>query len=272
MYTWGLLLLALAALGSFAGFLAGLLGVGGALVMIPFLTFLLHHLDIPTDMSVKMAIATGMSTIVITSLASTRAHHQAGAVRWDLFKGIAPGLVLGSALSSLWLFAVIKGSVLALLFSFFTAFSATQMLLDKKPKPSRQMPGTLGQSMVGGLIGMFSGLVGAGGAFISVPFMTWCNVPLRQAVGTSAALGFPIALANAAGYMLSGWSVSNTPAYSLGYVWLPVFFIICTCTVITAPMGARLAQRLPVQRLKRGFAVLLYVLACTMLYRGLTVV
>jgi uncharacterized protein len=272
MTSWPLLLLALAVLGSFAGFLAGLLGVGGALVMIPFLTFLLHQLDIPTDMSVKMAIATGMSTIVITSLASTRAHHQAGAVRWDLFKGIAPGLVLGSALSSLWLFAVLKGSVLALLFSFFTAFSATQMLLDKKPKPSRHMPGPVGQSLVGGLIGMFSGLVGAGGAFISVPFMTWCNVPLRHAVGTSAALGFPIALANAIGYVISGWSVTDTPPHSFGFVWLPGFVIICMCTVITAPMGARYAQRLPVTKLKRGFAYLLYVLACTMLYRGLSAV
>ena len=272
MTSWPLLLLALAVLGSFAGFLAGLLGVGGALVMIPFLTFLLHQLDIPTDMSVKMAIATGMSTIVITSLASTRAHHKAGAVRWDLFKGIAPGLVLGSALSSLWLFAVIKGSVLALLFSFFTAFSATQMLLDKKPKPTRHMPGPVGQSLVGGLIGMFSGLVGAGGAFISVPFMTWCNVPLRQAVGTSAALGFPIALANAIGYVISGWSVTDTPPHSFGFVWLPGFVIICMCTVITAPMGARYAQRLPVTKLKRGFAYLLYVLACTMLYRGLSAI
>lgn len=268
MPNWPLLLFALAALGSFAGFLAGLLGVGGALVMIPFLTFLLHQLDIPTDMTVKMAIATGMSTIVVTSLASTRAHHKAGAVRWDLFKGIAPGLVLGSALSSLWLFAVIKGSVLALLFSFFTTFSATQMLLDKKPKPSRQMPGTLGQSLVGSLIGMFSGLVGAGGAFISVPFMTWCNVPLRQALGTSAALGFPIALANTIGYVVSGWSVTDTPPHSFGFVWLPGFFIICVCTVFTAPMGARYAQRLPVAKLKRGFAFLLYALAFTMLHRG----
>lgn len=272
MTNWPLLLLALAALGAFAGFLAGLLGVGGALVMIPFLTFLLHELDIPTDMSVKMAIATGMSTIVITSLASTRAHHKAGAVRWDLFKGIAPGLVLGSALSSLWLFAVLKGSVLALLFSFFTAFSATQMLLDKKPKPSRHMPGPVGQTLVGGFIGMFSGLVGAGGAFINVPFMTWCNVPLRQAVGTSAALGFPIALVNASGYVVSGWSVTNTPPHSFGFVWLPGFFIICVCTIFTAPMGARYAQRLPVAKLKRGFAYLLYALACTMLYRGLTAV
>ena len=264
------MLLALAAMGSCAGFLAGLLGVGGALVMIPFLTFLLHHLDLSTDMAVKMAIATGMSTIVITSLASTRAHHQAGSVRWDLFKGLAPGLVLGSAISSLWLFAVIKGSVLALVFSFFTVFSATQMLLDKKPKPSRHMPGAFGQSAVGSVIGLVSGLVGAGGAFISVPFMTWCNVPLRQAVGTSAALGFPIALVNALGYAASGWSAQDTPPHSFGFVWLPGFFTICVCTVFTAPMGARYAQRLPVVKLKRGFALLLYVLACTMFYRGLS--
>jgi uncharacterized membrane protein YfcA len=119
---------------------------------------------------------------------------------------------------------------------------------------------------------LISGLVGAGGAFISVPFMAWCNVPLRQAVGTSAALGFPIALANAIGYVVSGWSVTNTPPHSFGFVWLPGFFIICVCTVFTAPMGARYAQRLPVAKLKRGFAFLLYVLACTMLYRGLSAV
>jgi len=270
MSEWPLLILALALLGSFAGFLAGLLGVGGALVMIPFLTYLLHHLNMSTDMSVKMAIATGMSTIVVTSLASTRAHHKASSVRWDLFKGLAPGLILGSVISGVWLFSIIKGTVLALLFGGFTAFSATQMLLDKKPKPSRQMPSVWGQSVVGSVIGLVSGLVGAGGAFMSVPFMTWCNVPLRHAVGTSAALGFPIALVNALGYVVSGWSVTDTPPHSFGFVWLPGFFTICVCTVFTAPMGARFAQRLPVAKLKRGFALLLYVLACTMFYRGLT--
>jgi len=243
MNEWPWLLLALAVLGSFAGFLAGLLGVGGALVMIPFLTYLLHHLDMGTDMAVKMAIATGMSTIVVTSLASTQAHHKAGSVRWDLFKGLTPGLVLGSVVSSLWLFSIIKGTVLALLFGGFTAFSATQMLLDKKPQPSRHMPGVF-----------------------------WCNVPLRQAVGTSAALGFPIALVNAMGYAASGWSVQDTPPHSFGFVWLPGFFTICVCTVFTAPVGARLAQRLPVVKLKRGFALLLYALACTMFYRGLSAV
>jgi len=183
--TW--ILLALAFLGIFTGFLAGLLGVGGGLVLIPILTFMFHNgLDLENALAVKMAIATGMSTIVVTSLASTRMHHQLGAVRWDLVKGLAPGLILGSLVASIWLFSLIKGAVLALVFSGFTAFSATQMLLDRKPKPSRDMPGTLGQWLAGTFIGVFSGLVGAGGAFISVPFMVWCNVPMRQVVATSA--------------------------------------------------------------------------------------
>lgn len=266
--TW--ILLALAFLGIFTGFLAGLLGVGGGLVLIPILTFMFHNgLDLENALAVKMAIATGMSTIVVTSLASTRMHHQLGAVRWDLVKGLAPGLILGSLVASIWLFSLIKGAVLALVFSGFTAFSATQMLLDRKPKPSRDMPGTFGQWLAGTFIGVFSGLVGAGGAFISVPFMVWCNVPMRQVVATSAALGFPIALFNAMGYVVSGWSVTGTPDLSYGFIWLPALLVICVSTVFTAPMGARMAHRWPVSKLKKLFALLLYALASSMLYRGL---
>ena len=264
------ILLALATLGIFTGFLAGLLGVGGGLVLIPILTFMLHHLGVETELAVKMAIATGMSTIVVTSVASTRMHHKIGAVRWDLVRGLAPGLMVGSLISSFWLFSIIKGSALALVFAGFTAFSATQMLLDRKPKPSREMPGHIGLWGVGGLIGMVSGLVGAGGAFMSVPFMVWCNVPMRQVVATSAALGFPIALFNAIGYVASGWSVTGTPDMSFGYLWLPGLVVVCFCTVFTAPMGARMAHQWPVAKLKRAFAMLLYALATSMLYRGLT--
>ncbi|NDC61091.1 MAG: sulfite exporter TauE/SafE family protein [Betaproteobacteria bacterium] len=266
--TW--ILLALAVLGIFTGFLAGLLGVGGGLILIPILTFMFHTgLNLESGLAVKMAIATGMSTIVVTSLASARMHHQLGAVRWDLVKGLAPGLVLGSLVASMWMFALINGAVLALVFSAFAAFSATQMLLDRKPTPSREMPGRLGQWAAGSFIGMFSGLVGAGGAFVSVPFMVWCNVPMRQVVATSAALGFPIALFNAMGYVISGWSVTDTPVMSTGYIWLPAFIVICISTVFTAPMGARMAHRWPVGKLKRLFALLLYALAGSMLYRGL---
>ena len=265
------ILLDLAILGIFTGFLAGLLGVGGGLVLIPILTFMFHNtLGLDTPLAVKMAIATGMSTIVVTSLASTRMHHQLGAVRWDLVKGLTPGLILGSLVSSLWLFSIINGKVLALVFAGFAAFSATQMLLDRKPKPSRDMPGRVGQWAAGGLIGVVSGLVGAGGAFMSVPFMVWCNVPMRQVVATSAALGFPIALFNAVGYVVSGWQVTGTPVYSFGYVWLPALLMVCLSTMFTAPIGARMAHRWPVKKLKRAFAVLLYALATSMFYRGLT--
>ena len=168
-------------LGTVTGFLAGLLGVGGGMMMVPFLTWILSSRGVDPGLSVKMAIATSMTTILFTSVSSVRAHHGRGAVRWDLVRTLAPGLVLGGLLSGAGMFAVLKGQGLALFFALFIGFSATQMLLDRKPKPTRQMPGMLGQTAVGGGIGLVSGLVGAGGAFISVPFMTWCNVPIRQA-------------------------------------------------------------------------------------------
>ncbi|MEN9471998.1 MAG: hypothetical protein RLZZ495_87, partial [Pseudomonadota bacterium] len=199
------LILELAALGLTAGFLAGLLGVGGGMMLVPFLTFFLSAQGIASDLSVKMAIATAMATIVFTSISSVRAHHQHGAVRWDIVKGIAPGIVVGGFITSLGIFALLKGTALAIVFALFVGFSATQMFLDKKPKPSRQMPGTAGQIAAGSVIGCVSGLVGAGGGFISVPFMVAHNVPMRNAVATSAALGLPIAIANTIGYLIGGY-------------------------------------------------------------------
>ena len=265
-----LLLLELAVLGLCTGFLAGLLGIGGGMVMVPFLTWMLGQRGVSPDLAVKMAIATSMATIIFTSISSVRAHHKKGAVRWDLVKGLAPGIVLGSAVASLGIFSVAKGSHLALFFALFVGFSATQMFLDRKPAPSRQMPGLAGQLGAGGAIGMFSGLVGAGGGFISVPFMTWCNVAIHNAVATSAALGFPIAVANVAGYVVSGLSVQNLPSLSFGYLWLPALAVIATASVLMAPLGAATAHRLPVRQLKRVFATVLYGLAAYMLYKGLT--
>jgi uncharacterized membrane protein YfcA len=263
------LLCQLAALGLVSGFMAGLLGIGGGMVMSPFLTMILSSRGLSTDLAVKMAIATAMSTIVFTSLSSVRAHQQRGAVRWDMVKGIAPGIVLGGAVASMGVFALLKGTVLAVVFAVFVGFSATQMLLNKKPQPSRQMPGSTGQMAAGGVIGFMSGLVGAGGGFISVPFMVAHNIPMLQAVATSAALGFPIALSNTVGFVISGSAVPHLPPYSLGYVWLPALLIIASCSVLTAPLGAKIAHRLPVAQLKRAFAVVLYLLASYMLYKGL---
>jgi uncharacterized membrane protein YfcA len=264
------LILELALLGVGTGFLAGLLGIGGGMLMVPFITIILSGRGVGPDLAVKMAIATSMATIIFTSISSVRAHHKRGAVRWDIVKRLAPGIVIGSMAGSLGVFALLKGAYLAVFFGLFVGFSATQMFLDKKPKATRQMPGTAGQLAAGGVIGFLSGLVGAGGGFISVPFMTWCNVAIHNAVATSAALGFPIAVANVAGYVVAGLNVQGLPAGSFGYIWLPALGIIALCSVFTAPLGARAAHALPVGKLKRVFASLLYALAAYMFYKGVS--
>ncbi len=264
------LVLELAALGLCTGFLAGLLGIGGGMLLVPFLTHMLTNRGLSADLGVKMAIATAMATIVFTSVSSVRAHHKRGAVDWSLARRITPGIVGGAALASLGVFSVIKGTTLALFFAVFVSFSATQMLLDRKPSPSRSLPGAVGLTGVGGVIGFVSGLVGAGGGFISVPFMTLCNVAIHRAVATSAALGFPIALANAAGFMLSGLSQSGLPDGSVGYVHLPSLGVIACASVTMAPVGVRVAHALAVGHLKRVFALVLYALAGYMMWRGLS--
>ena len=264
-----LLIAQLALLGLTTGFLAGLLGIGGGVMMVPFISAILSHRGVAPELSVKMAIATSMATIIFTSASSVLAQHKRGALRWDIVRSLSPGIVLVAALASLGVFAVLKGDWLGLLFSVFVIFSATQMLLGKKPAPSRTMPGTGGQLAAGGAIGFMSGLVGAGGAFISVPFMTWCNVAAHQAVATSAALGFPIAFANVAGYIVSGWNVQDLPPGAFGYLYLPALLVIAIASVSMAPLGVRAAHALPVEQLRRVFAGLLYLLSGYMLYQGL---
>jgi len=262
-----LLIAELAVLGLGTGFLAGLLGIGGGMVMVPFISLILSQRGVGPDLAVKMAIATSMATILFTSLASLSAHHRHGAVRWDIVKRLAPGIVAGSLIGSLGVFAQIKGSSLAIIFGLFVGFSATQMFLDKKPAPTRQMPGTAGQIATGGAIGFVSGLVGAGGGFVSVPFMTWCNVAIHNAVATSAALGFPIALANVTGYIVSGQSVQDLPPASFGYIWLPALAVVSAGSFLTAPLGARAAHSMDVRPLKKVFATLLYGLSAYFLLR-----
>ena len=264
-----LLIAELLALGLVSGFLAGLLGIGGGMLMVPFITIIMSNRGVAPDLAVKMAIATSMATIIFTSISSVWAHHQRGAVRWDIVKRLAPGILVGGLAGSLGVFALLKGAYLAIFFGLFVGFSATQMFLDKKPEPTRQLPGTTGLLTAGGLIGFLSGLVGAGGAFISVPFMTWCNVAVRHAVATSAALGFPIAAANVVGYIISGLNAQNLPVGAFGYIWLPALGVIATCSFLIAPLGAKAAHTLPIGKLKRIFASLLYVLAAYMLYKGI---
>ncbi len=253
-------------LGSATGFLAGLLGIGGGMLMVPFVSFILTAKGYPADYTVKMAVATSLATICFTSMSSVRAHHRRGAVLWPIVRLLAPGIVLGSLIGAR-LAVALPGKVLGILFAVFVAFSATQMFLDRKPKPSRTLPGRLGTFGMGWVIGMLSALVGAGGAFVSVPFMTWCNVKIHDAVGTSAALGFPIALAGTLGYIWAGQGMPQMPPGSVGYLYLPGLIVISLASMCTAPFGARTAHRMDIRPLKKVFAVVLYMLAAYFLFR-----
>lgn len=258
-------LLGYAALGVFGGFVAGLFGVGGGLAIVPLLVMLFSAQGFPVEHALHLALGTAMAGIVFTSVSSMRAHHGHGAVRWDIVKAFAPGLVTGTFGGSLAV-GLIPTRPLAALFTAIVGYAAATMLLDKKPKPHRQLPGPLGLFSVAGGIGLVSSLVAAGGGFLSIPFMVFCNVSIHQAVGTSAALGFPIALAGAAGYVLGGMATTGLPTGSFGYVYLPALAGIVTMSMLVAPLGARLAHRLPVRKLKGAFGIFLSLMAAHMLY------
>jgi uncharacterized membrane protein YfcA len=257
-------------LGAVVGFLAGLLGAGGGMMMVPFITFMLSRRGVAPALAVKMAIATSMATITFTSISSLRAHHARGAVRWPIVRAMSPGIVAGGLLAGAGAFALLKGSWLAIGFGLFVGYSATRMLIRRSAAATRTLPSAWAQSTVGLGIGFLSALVGAGGAFMSVPFMTRCAVPIHNAVATSAAIGLPIALASTAGYIVGGWHLSSVVPGALGYVVLPMLALISAASMSTAPLGARVAHATDIGRLTVVFAVLLYALAAYMVWRGLT--
>lgn len=262
------LIIAFLVIGAATGFAAGLLGVGGGMLLVPFMTMMLTLKHFPAELIVHMAIATSLSTIMFTSLSSLRAHHGRGAVLWPVVKLLAPGVLIGSWIGP-WIGAQLNSSGLALFFAVFVGLSATQMLLDKKPSATRELPKSAGMLAAGSVIGILSGLVGAGGGFVSVPFMTWCNVKIHNAVATSAALGFPIALAGTLSNIYFGWDMPGLPPGALGYIYLPALLVVSLASVTTAPLGAKVAHALPVKSLKKVFAIILYLLAAYMLYKAM---
>jgi len=250
-------------LGAFAGVLAGLLGVGGGLVIVPMLTFIFIAQQMPAEHIIHLALGTSLASIMFTSISSLRAHHLRGAVDWFVVRRITPGILAGTFFGS-WVAAQLSTGFLKAFFVVFLYFVAVQMLLDIRPHPHRQLPGRAALFGVGGLIGGVSSLVGIGGGSMSVPFMIWCNIALRNAIGTSAAIGFPIALAGAVGYVVNGLAV-RLPPYTLGFVYLPALLGVSVASVLTAPLGARLAHALPIGGLKKIFALLLIVMGTKML-------
>jgi len=257
---WGAYL----AIGLAVGFLAGLLGIGGGMVMVPMLVFVFTVKGFPVEHMMHLALATALATIAFTSLSSVRAHHRHGGVDWAVARAMAPGIVVGSLAAAL-IAGFIPTRPLGVFFAGFMFYAAAQMIVEIKPRPGRQLPGKGGLFAAGAGIGAISSVLAAGGAFLSIPFLAWCNLPLKRAIGTAAANGFPIAVAGTIGYVAQGLRAPDLPQWSLGYVYLPALLLIVAASMPMAPLGARLAHRMPVKRLRVAFALMLFALGLRML-------
>jgi len=246
-------------LGGCAGVLAGLLGVGGGVIIVPGLCVLFAKQQFPPGLIQHLAVGTSLACIVFTSISSMRAHHDKDFVDWRIVRKITPAILIG-AFTGTWVASSVSGRVLQWTFVVFLFSVAAQMFMTPREHVSGTKIGYAWLSVAGGLIGGMSGLVGVGGGSMIVPLLTWFRVAIRVAIGTSAAIGFFIALSGSAGSIITGLRVPGLPPLALGYVYLPAVAGIVCLSVLTAPLGARLAHRLPVAVLRRGFGVLLFVM------------
>lgn len=253
------------ALGAVAGTLAGLLGVGGGLVIVPALAWVFARSGFDQAILMHLAIGTSLATIVLTSVSSVRAHHRHGAVEWPIFTRLTPGIVFGAAFGA-WIVDVLPTTTLKVIFGLFALAVAVQMGFGRPPAPHRGLPGPGGLGMAGGVIGAVSAVVGIGGGSLTVPFLTYCNRPVRQAVATSAACGLPIAVAGALSFMFTGWQRPELPAGTTGYVFWPAFGGIVVASMLFAPLGASLAHRMSTTLLKRFFALFLALVGLRMMW------
>lgn len=251
------------ALGAAVGVYAGLLGVGGGVIIVPLLdiTFSLSETDV--RVAHHLALGTSMASIMFTSLSSGRSHAKRGSVDWQLVKRMAPGIFAGTLAGS-FVVARIPSLPLKIIFSLFLLYSAIQIFFNLRPQSARQAPGnfTLGAAAL--IIGLISSFIGIGGGALLIPFLTMCGIPLLRAIGTSSVLGFPIALGGTTGFVINGWGNALLPEYSLGFIYLPALAGLAFAAMLTAPLGVRLAHYLPIGILRKGFAILLLFLSLRM--------
>ena len=258
-------ILSLLLLGIAAGILAGLLGIGGGIVIVPILVGIFQsNPEISEAHFMHIALGTSLATIITTSISSIYAHHQRGAVQWHIVRQLTPGLVVGVLLGAV-IADVLSGNNLRIFFGLFIIIVSIQFGFDARIRPHRETPGKSGMSTVGLVIGILSALVGIGGGVLTTPFLSWCNTPIRHALATSAAAGFPIAMAGTIGFIVTGWQESDLPAWSSGYIYWPAFIAIAPMSLLFAPLGAKLAHVLPANLLRRFFAVYLVVVAINFL-------
>jgi uncharacterized membrane protein YfcA len=243
-------------LGAIAGFTAGLFGIGGGLIIVPVLVYAFTLQGIAPEVLTHMAVATSLATIVVTSISSVLAHHKAKAVQWNIFTVITPGILLGAWLGSQFA-AFLSGTTLRILLGLFILLIAAQMGFGFKASAQREVPPASGLSFVGIFIGGISALFGIGGGSLTVPFLSYCNVRIQHSVATAAAVGLPIAVAGAAGSIFAGFNNVYLPEESIGYVYWPAFLGIVATSALMAPVGAKLAHKLPAEQLKKLFALFL---------------
>lgn len=257
-----------AGLGLFAGLLAGLLGVGGGLVIVPFLVALYSLQGFAPQALMQLAVGSSLATIVFTSLSSMRAHHRRGAVDWPVMLQLSTGILAGAGVSGSlahWM----GGAALAVVFGVFELAVALQLGFLSGAAAHRQAPGRVRNLVAGALIGVLSALLGIGGGTLTVPYLVWHNIDVRRAIGTSAACGLPIAAVGTLGFVWAGRQVQGLPDASSGYVYWPAVLAISAASVAAAPLGARLAHRLDRLLLRRLFALFLFVLGLWMIGHNL---
>lgn len=256
--------LILVGMGAFAGMLAGLLGVGGGVIFVPALVLYFENQGIDTAVLMHLAIGTSLACITFTSISSIRSHHKHGAIRWPVFRSITPGILIGGLLGAV-IARLIPGDELRVIFGIFLLLVALQVIVNKTAEARRGLPGRVGMTVAGVVIGSLASLMGVGGGTMSVPFLTWCNVAIHNAVATSASIGLPIALAGVTGFIVTGWGAPLRPEYSIGFVNLPAFMSIVVASFLFAPVGAKMAHRISSDRLKIIFGFFLLLLGAKML-------
>jgi len=251
-------------LGAFVGFMAGFLGLGGGGILVPLLASIFIYQGMSVDSVVHLALGTSLACMIISSSASIRAHASRGAVLWQVVRGMALGIILGAFLTT-QVAANINSTTIAIFFALFMALIAGQMFFNWQPKPSQKPTSFRGLIVAGVGIGSVSALAAVGGGFLTVAYLGYKNVDMKKAIGTTAAIGFPIAITGTVGYMMSGWSQTLSAPYTLGYIYVPAFLAISIASSITAPYGARCAHFLPEIYLKKIFAVISLALSIKML-------
>jgi len=263
---WLPLLIVLAGIGCIAGFLSGLMGIGGGIVLVPGLFYSMSALGFSPEHLMHMAVGTSLAVMVPTGLSSARAHWKKGAVDMSLVRKMGPGILLGVGIGTL-LADHFSSEGLRTFFACALVALAAIMVIDPARFAIRDgLPKQPWSGMAGAVIGVISTLMGIGGATMNVPFMCLHKVPMHKAVGTAAAQGLFISVPGLIGFIIIGWSAQGLPAFSLGYANLIAWAAIIPFSVLMAPQGARVAHSLPVGRLREVFAALLVIIAARMLW------